>query len=120
MLLDPGGPGFNSRVAFALAGSTQLVSYRLGTHTLFICDEARSLHLRYGLHALCLRFTLVVRGIPMRLLPACKTRYGARFTGYPDWPALRLATGGSSWSSRAYPRAHETRLRSVDFDFNDN
>ena len=60
MLSDPGGPGFNSRVAFALAGSTQLVLYRLGTHTLFIRDEALSLHLRYGLHALCLRFTLVV------------------------------------------------------------
>jgi hypothetical protein len=60
MLLDPGGPGIASRIAFALAGTTQLVEYRLGTHALFIRDDARSLHLRYGLHALCLRFTLVV------------------------------------------------------------
>jgi hypothetical protein len=60
VLLDPGGPEIASRIAFALAGSTQLVTYRLGTHTLFNGDEARSLHLRYGLHALCLRFTLVV------------------------------------------------------------
>ena len=67
MLSDPGGPGFYSRVAFALAGSTQLVTYRLGIHTLFIRDEALSLHFRYGLQTFCLRFSLVVTFQPARL-----------------------------------------------------